>query len=93
MVLGLLCGCAIGFLVGIGRQRAGNVFGHRAGIRFNSVVRYVGFTEPVAVYVDYDVIQPVIGQLAQGFYAYFIAHPVNPQDQAAVSRLVGEYFS
>ena len=43
--------------------------------------------------VDYDAIQPVIGQLAQGFYAYFIAHPVNPQDQAAVSRLVGEYFS
>ena len=31
------------------------VFGHRAGLRFNSVVRYVGFTEPVAVYVDYDV--------------------------------------
>lgn len=33
------------------------VFGHRAGLRFNSVVRYVGYVEPVAVYVDYDVIQ------------------------------------
>ncbi|MGI6117721.1 MAG: iron-containing alcohol dehydrogenase [Bilifractor sp.] len=33
------------------------VFGHRAGLRFNHVVRYVGFTEPIAVYVDYDVIQ------------------------------------
>lgn len=33
------------------------VFGHRAGLRFNSVVKYVGYTEPVAVYVDYDVIQ------------------------------------
>lgn len=33
------------------------VFGHRAGIRFNSSVRYVGYVEPVVVYVDYDVIQ------------------------------------
>ena len=24
------------------------VFGHRAGVRFNSVVRYVGYVEPVA---------------------------------------------
>lgn len=33
------------------------VFGHRAGVRFNSVVRYVGYVEPIAVYIDYDVIQ------------------------------------
>ncbi|MHB8063231.1 MAG: iron-containing alcohol dehydrogenase [Ruminiclostridium sp.] len=33
------------------------VFGHRAGLRFDSVVRYVGYTEPIAVYVDYDIIQ------------------------------------
>ena len=33
------------------------VFGHRAGVRFNSSVRYMAFAEPVAVYVDYDVIQ------------------------------------
>lgn len=33
------------------------VFGHRAGIRFDSVVRYVGYVEPVAVYIDFDVIQ------------------------------------
>lgn len=33
------------------------VFGHRAGVRFNSTVKYVGYIEPVAVYVDYDVIQ------------------------------------
>lgn len=33
------------------------VFGHRAGMRFGSIVRYVGYVEPVAVYVDYDVIQ------------------------------------
>lgn len=33
------------------------VFGHRAGVRFNSCVRYVGFIEPQAVYIDYDVIQ------------------------------------
>jgi len=33
------------------------VFGHRAGVRFNSVVKYIGFVEPVAVYIDFDVIQ------------------------------------
>ena len=33
------------------------VFGHRAGVRFNSVVKYVGYVEPVAVYVDYGIIQ------------------------------------
>ena len=33
------------------------VFGHRAGVRFNSSVRYMTFTEPVAVYVDYGIIQ------------------------------------
>lgn len=33
------------------------VFGHRAGVRFNSNVDYRTFTEPVAVYIDYDVIQ------------------------------------
>lgn len=33
------------------------VFGHRAGLRFDGKVRYVTFTEPVAVYVDYGVIQ------------------------------------
>ncbi len=27
------------------------------GVRFDSVVRYVGYVEPVAVYVDYDIIQ------------------------------------
>ena len=32
------------------------VFGHRAGVRFNSVVKYVGYVEPVAVYVDYGII-------------------------------------
>ena len=32
-------------------------FGHRAGIRFDSVVRYMAYAEPVVVYVDYDVIQ------------------------------------
>ena len=33
------------------------VFGHRAGVRYDSNVRYMGYAEPVAVYVDYDVIQ------------------------------------
>lgn len=33
------------------------VFGHRAGMRFDNKVRYVTYTEPVAVYIDFDVIQ------------------------------------
>ena len=32
-------------------------WGHRAGMRFGSVVRYIGYVVPLAVYVDYDVIQ------------------------------------
>jgi len=32
-------------------------FGHRAGVRYDSNVRYMGYAEPVAVYVDIDVIQ------------------------------------
>ena len=33
------------------------VFGHRAGVRVDSTVRYVGYVEPIAVYIDYEVIQ------------------------------------
>ena len=32
-------------------------FGHRAGLRFQGKVRYVGWAVPEAVYVDFDVIQ------------------------------------
>ena len=32
-------------------------WGHRAAIRYDSVVRYVGFATPSAVYVDYDVVR------------------------------------
>lgn len=32
-------------------------FGHRAGLRFEGNVRYVGWAVPEAVYVDFDVIQ------------------------------------
>ena len=31
-------------------------FGQRAGMRFNNVVKYMGFAEPIVVYIDYDVI-------------------------------------
>ena len=31
-------------------------FGHRAGVRVNSEVKYIGWTTPEAVYVDYDII-------------------------------------
>ncbi len=33
------------------------VFGHRAGVRRDGMVRYLGWAVPQAVYVDYDVIQ------------------------------------
>ena len=32
-------------------------WGHRAAVRYEGVVRYVGFATPSAVYVDYDVIR------------------------------------
>jgi glycerol dehydrogenase-like iron-containing ADH family enzyme len=32
-------------------------FGHRAGLRFEGKVRYVGWAVPEAVYIDFDVIQ------------------------------------
>ena len=32
-------------------------FGQRAGIRINSEVKYVGWTTPEAVYIDFDIIQ------------------------------------
>jgi len=32
-------------------------FGHRAGVRSNGAVRYIGYAVPEAVYVDFDVIQ------------------------------------
>ena len=33
------------------------VFGHRAGVRENSVVRYVGWAVPQTVYIDLDIIE------------------------------------
>jgi glycerol dehydrogenase-like iron-containing ADH family enzyme len=32
-------------------------WGQRAGVRFGGVVKYVGFAEPLVVYIDYDVIR------------------------------------
>ena len=32
-------------------------FGQRAGVRVNSEVKYIGWTTPEAVYVDFDIIQ------------------------------------
>jgi len=33
------------------------VFGHRAAVRENGIVRYVGFAEPRSIYVDLDIIE------------------------------------
>ena len=33
------------------------VFGHRAGVRENSIVKYVGFAVPQSVYIDLDIIE------------------------------------
>src|SRR5579862_4341749 len=38
-------------------------WGHRAGIRFDSDVRYIGWAVPEAVYIDYDVIKAAPRQL------------------------------
>lgn len=38
-------------------------FGHRAGLRIDGIVRYLGYAVPEAVYVDYDVIQGAPPQL------------------------------
>ena len=35
----------------------GAAWGHRAAVRRDGVVRYVGFAEPVAVYIDFDVLR------------------------------------
>ena len=32
-------------------------FGQRSGVRINSEVKYIGWTTPEAVYIDYDIIQ------------------------------------
>ena len=39
------------------------VFGHRAGVRVDGVVQYVGWAVPEAVYIDYDVIRAAPRQL------------------------------
>ena len=33
------------------------VFGHRAGVRENSIVKYVGFAVPQSVYIDLDIVE------------------------------------
>jgi glycerol dehydrogenase-like iron-containing ADH family enzyme len=38
-------------------------FGHRAGLRRDGIVRYVGFAVPEAVYVDFDVIRSAPARL------------------------------
>ena len=38
-------------------------FGHRAGIRIDGVVHYIGWAAPQAVYIDYDIIQGAPAQL------------------------------
>ena len=42
------------------------VFGHRAGVRENSLVRYVGFAVPQSVYIDLDIIEAAPGALNIG---------------------------
>ena len=38
-------------------------FGHRAGLRLDGIVRYLGWAVPEAVYVDFDVIQSAPARL------------------------------
>ena len=53
-------------------------FGHRAGLRVNGIVRYLGYAVPEAVYVDFDVIQsapPALNRAGVGdILCYHTAH-------------------
>lgn len=53
-------------------------FAHRAAVRDNGVVRYVGFKKPNAVYIDYDIIQAAPEKLNRAgvgdIFCYFTAH-------------------
>jgi len=53
-------------------------WGHRAGLRFQGHVRYLGFVVPEAVYVDYEVIQaapPLLNRSGVGdVFCYHTAH-------------------
>lgn len=53
-------------------------WGHRAGLRFNGKVRYLGWAVPEAVYIDYDVIQAAPPLLNRGgvceVFCYHTAH-------------------
>lgn len=53
-------------------------FGHRAAIRFEGNVRYIGWAVPEAVYIDYDVIQsapPMLNRSGVGdIFCFHTAH-------------------
>ncbi|HEU4319600.1 MAG TPA: iron-containing alcohol dehydrogenase [Acidimicrobiia bacterium] len=53
-------------------------FGHRAGLRVDGIVRYLGYAVPEAVYVDYDVIRsapPALNRSGVGdILCYHTAH-------------------
>ena len=53
-------------------------FAHRAAIRVDGVVRYVGFVRPEAVYIDYDIIQQapeILNRTGVGdIFCYHTAH-------------------
>lgn len=53
-------------------------FGHRAGVRVDGAVRYVGYAVPEAVYVDFDVVQaapPALNRSGVGdILCYHTAH-------------------
>lgn len=53
-------------------------FGHRAGLRTNGLVRYLGWAVPEAVYIDFDVIQgapPALNRSGVGdILCYHTAH-------------------
>lgn len=53
-------------------------FAHRAAVRRDGVIKYVGFKRPEAVYVDYDIIQNAPAKLNHtgvgDIFCYFTAH-------------------
>ena len=62
-------------------------FGHRSGLRFDGIVRYVGFSVPQAVYVDFDVIASAPAGLNRAGVGDILCYHTAHLDWALTHRL------
>ncbi|MBK8908997.1 MAG: iron-containing alcohol dehydrogenase [Rhodospirillales bacterium] len=63
------------------------VFGHRAGVRQNGQVRYMGYAVPEAVYVDFDVIQSAPSHINRSGVCEILCYHTGHLDWAYTDRL------